>query len=82
MDDQIIYLKSLKLFFETGETWDKRNDYAKAPHLGEFIESVYMGPFGLTCRALARHIGVAATTLNRVCKRLKWDNARNGIAIV
>lgn len=27
-----------------------------------------MEPFGLSCRALAKHLGVAASTLNRVVK--------------
>lgn len=38
------------------------------PHPGEFIESIYMEPFGLSCRTLATHLGVAASTLNRVVK--------------
>ena len=38
------------------------------PHPGEFIESVYMEPYGVSCRNLALHLGVAASTLNRVVK--------------
>ncbi|MEC9412384.1 MAG: HigA family addiction module antitoxin [Pseudomonadota bacterium] len=38
------------------------------PHPGEFIESVYMEPYGVSCRTLAAHIGVAASTLNRIIK--------------
>lgn len=38
------------------------------PHPGEFIASVYMEPYGLSCRTLAKHLGVAASTLNRVIK--------------
>lgn len=36
------------------------------PHPGEFITEVYLEPFGLTGRALAQHLGVAASTLSRV----------------
>ena len=38
------------------------------PHPGEFIESIYMEPHGISCRTLATHLGVAASTLNRVVK--------------
>ena len=38
------------------------------PHPGEFIESTYMEPFGVSCRNLASHLGVAASTLSRVLK--------------
>ncbi len=38
------------------------------PHPGEFIASVYMEPNGISGRNLARHLGVAASTLNRVLK--------------
>ena len=38
------------------------------PHPGEFIADVYMAPHGLSCRTLAKHLGVAASTLNRVVK--------------
>lgn len=38
------------------------------PHPGEFIDAVYMEPYGLSCRTLANHLGVAASTLNRVLK--------------
>jgi addiction module HigA family antidote len=36
------------------------------PHPGEFIAGVYLEPFGVTGRALARHLGVAPSTLSRV----------------
>ena len=38
------------------------------PHPGEFIESIYMEPHGISCRTLATHLGVAASTLNRIVK--------------
>ncbi len=38
------------------------------PHPGEFIMATYMDPFGLSCRSLAEHLGVSASTLNRVLK--------------
>jgi len=38
------------------------------PHPGEFIESIYMEPHGISCRYLAEQLGVAASTLNRVLK--------------
>ncbi|WP_448218323.1 HigA family addiction module antitoxin [Endozoicomonas sp. 2B-B] len=38
------------------------------PHPGEFIESVYMEPHGVSCRYLAEQLGVAASILNRVIK--------------
>lgn len=34
------------------------------PHPDEFIQATYMEPFGLSCRYLARNLGVAASTLN------------------
>ena len=37
-------------------------------HPGEFIESIYMEPHGISCRYLAEQLGVAASTLNRVIK--------------
>ena len=36
------------------------------PHPGEFITEVYLEPFGVSGRVLARHLGVAASTLSRV----------------
>lgn len=39
------------------------------PHPGEFIQSTYMEPFGLSCRFLAGQLDVAASTLNRVLKK-------------
>ena len=38
------------------------------PHPGEFIESIYLTPHNLSCRTLASHLGVAASTLSRVVK--------------
>ena len=38
------------------------------PHPGEFIHATYMEPFGVSCRNLAGHLDVAASTLNRVIK--------------
>lgn len=38
------------------------------PHPGEFIESVYMEPHSISCRALAKHLDVAPSTLNRIIK--------------
>ncbi|WBA81932.1 HigA family addiction module antitoxin [Endozoicomonas sp. GU-1] len=38
------------------------------PHPGEFIESIYMEPYAISCRYLAEQLGVAASTLNRVIK--------------
>ncbi len=38
------------------------------PHPGEFIESIYMEPYSVSCRKLAKHLGVAASTLSRVLK--------------
>lgn len=38
------------------------------PHPGEFIFESYMKPFDVSCRSLAVHLDVAASTLNRVLK--------------
>ncbi|MGA0955989.1 MAG: HigA family addiction module antitoxin, partial [Burkholderiaceae bacterium] len=38
------------------------------PHPGEFIVATYMEPFGLSCRRLAAHLDVSASTLSRVLK--------------
>ncbi|MCB0739047.1 MAG: HigA family addiction module antidote protein [Bacteroidetes bacterium] len=38
------------------------------PHPGEFILVTYMEPFDVSCRQLAKHLDVAASTLNRVLK--------------
>ena len=38
------------------------------PHPGEFIETIYLEPHGVSCRTLASHLGVAASTLSRVVK--------------
>lgn len=39
------------------------------PHPGEFIFATYMEPFGVSCRTLASHLQVAASTLNRILKK-------------
>ena len=39
------------------------------PHPGEFIEEVYLKPFGLSSRFLAEKLGVAPSTVNRVIKK-------------
>jgi len=36
------------------------------PHPGEFINSVYLEPFGMSARALAESLAVSPSTLNRV----------------
>ena len=38
------------------------------PHPGEFVQAVYLEPYGLSCRELATKLGVAASTLNRILK--------------
>lgn len=38
------------------------------PHPGEFILATYMEPFGVSCRALAKHLDVAPSTLSRILK--------------
>lgn len=38
------------------------------PHSGEFISATYMEPFSISCRNLANHLDVAASTLSRVLK--------------
>lgn len=38
------------------------------PHPGEFIQATYMEPFNISCRYLAKHLDVAASTLSRVLK--------------
>lgn len=39
------------------------------PHPGEFIEEIYLKPFGLSCRFLAEKLGVSPSTLNRIIKK-------------
>jgi addiction module HigA family antidote len=36
------------------------------PHPGEFISEVYLGPFGVSGRELAKRLDVSASTLSRV----------------
>lgn len=38
------------------------------PHPGEFIQAVYMVPFGITGRTLSKKLGVSPSTLNRLLK--------------
>ncbi len=38
------------------------------PHPGEFILATYLEPHAISCRNLANHLDVAASTLNRVLK--------------
>jgi len=33
-----------------------------------FIQAIYMEPFNISCRNLAKHLDVAASTLNRIIK--------------
>jgi len=40
----------------------------KPPHPSEFIESTYLEPHGISCRTLATHLGVAASTLSTIVK--------------
>lgn len=39
------------------------------PHPGEFIDEVYLKPFGMSSRFLAEKLGVAPSTINRVIKK-------------
>ena len=39
------------------------------PHPGEFIEEIYLKPFGLSSRFLAEKLGVAPSTLQRIIKK-------------
>ena len=39
------------------------------PHPGEFIEEIYLKPFGLSCRFLAEKLAVSPSTLNRLIKK-------------
>ncbi|NRB42337.1 MAG: HigA family addiction module antidote protein [Pseudomonadales bacterium] len=38
------------------------------PHAGEFISESYMKPHNISCRALAKNLGVAHSTLNNILK--------------
>ena len=44
------------------------------PHPGEFIQEVYLEPFGITGRQLSEKLGVSPSTLNRVL------NGKSGIS--
>ena len=39
------------------------------PHPGEFIQEIYMEPFGMSCRFLAERLDVSPSTLNRLIKK-------------
>lgn len=36
------------------------------PHPGEFIREVYLSPFGISIRSVARNLGVSTSTLSRL----------------
>ncbi|SHO56271.1 HigA family addiction module antitoxin [Vibrio quintilis] len=38
------------------------------PHPGEFILSIYMEPFGYSCRYVAKQLDVSSSTLSRILK--------------
>lgn len=38
------------------------------PHPGEFIEAVFLAPTGMSCRGLAKHLDVSASTVSRMIK--------------
>lgn len=38
------------------------------PHPGEFIQDVYLTPYGLSGRFLAKNLGVSASTINRIIR--------------
>lgn len=38
------------------------------PHPGEFIRELYMEPFGLSSRKVAKNLNVAPSTINRLLK--------------
>ena len=44
------------------------------PHPGEFILATYLEPFGVSCRSLAEHLDVAASTINRILKQQSGVN--------
>ena len=39
------------------------------PHPGEFIQAIYMEPFGLSCRYLAAKLAVSPSTFSRIIKK-------------
>lgn len=43
-------------------------DMHKPPHPGEFIQEIYMEPFGYSCRFVAKQLDVSPSTLNRILK--------------
>jgi antitoxin HigA-1 len=45
---------------------DELNPMHNPPHPGEFISEVYLEPFGVSGRTLAKQLDVSASTLSRV----------------
>lgn len=44
--------------------------YIKDPmHPGEFLLSVFMKPYGITCEEMARNLGVSASTVSRITSK-------------
>lgn len=39
------------------------------PHPGEFIEEIYLKPYGISARFLAEELDVSPSTLNRIIKQ-------------
>ena len=44
------------------------NMYTPLIQVNLFIQAIYMEPFNISCRNLAKHLDVAASTLNRIIK--------------
>jgi addiction module HigA family antidote len=51
------------------------------PHPGEFIEEIYLKPFGLSVRFLAEKLGVSPSTLNRVIKKQSGVSAEMALRL-
>lgn len=44
--------------------------YIKNPmHPGEFLLSVFMKPYGITCEEMARNLGVSTSTISRITSK-------------
>lgn len=44
--------------------------YIKDPmHPGEFLLSVFMKPYGITCEEMARNLGVSPSTISRITSK-------------
>lgn len=44
--------------------------YIKDPmHPGEFLLSVFMKPYGITCAEMARNLGVSTSTISRITSK-------------